>query len=174
MRFGRFSILALLGCVTTACGNSPGVTSTTVSPSLPVSSVPQLPGSQQVTVTLVGGNGPAECPAGARVGQTAIYTLAIDSVGPSVQVLLDPHNYPTDHWADYKGSIVGTQISASGRYYGYDLCGGGNVVGLINYGAPATLTATVEGGRLVGHETRIGTVGSTSFIYEYDWRGSLE
>jgi hypothetical protein len=126
-------------------------------------------------VTLVGGSGPTDCDTGPRLGQITTFPLGINESGSSIQLILDPHNYPTDQWGDYEGNMSGSTISASGHYYGTDLCGGGSIVGLVNYGVPATFTGTrsVDAALLTGHEIRTTMVGPRAYTYEYDWRADL-
>lgn len=125
-------------------------------------------------ITLTGGNGPAECSTGPKIGSTVTYQIAIQRSGDTLRVILDPHNFPTDHWADYDGTAAGDDVTVSGHYYGMDLCGGGNVQGLINYGFPAQLTGTLvdEGRGLKGKELRTAIANGQLYTYEYTWSAS--
>jgi len=137
---------------------------------------PQQTSSKEAVITLVGGNGPTDCSNGPRVGDTRTFPLGVNESGSSIQLILDPHNYPTDHWGDYEGSLTGTTISASGHYYGGDLCGGSTLIGNVDYGVPSTFggTLSADGALLTGREIRTSMVGQTFYVYEYDWRATLK
>jgi hypothetical protein len=96
--------------------------------------------------------------------------------GSLIQLILDPANYPTDHAGDYEGTVSGTTVTASGHYYGSELCGGVTIIGVVNYGVPSTFTGTfsADGVLITGHEIRTSMLGQKSYTYEYDWRTAPE
>jgi hypothetical protein len=175
MRILKFCTSALVLLVATACNPPLPVTPTSSSATPPTTTTPAPQAFPQVEITLVGGNGPTDCSTGPRLGEITTFPLGVNESASSVQLILDPHNYPTDHYGDYEGSVTGTSVTASGHYYGNDLCGGGTIIGLTNYGVPATFTGTLSADAtlLTGHEIRTSMLGQKAYTYEYDWRAAL-
>jgi hypothetical protein len=128
-----FAASVLAAACAAACRGGPTSSSAVARPTRPT--VPSPPNATQpppvAVITLTGGNGPAECSTGPKIGSTVTYEMAIARSGDTLRVILDPHNFPTDLWADYDGTVEGDDVTVSGHYYGTDLCGGGNVQGMI-------------------------------------------
>jgi hypothetical protein len=129
-----------------------------------------------VIIHLTGGTALAQC-AAVHVGQTTQYQLGVDRSADSVMLVLDPHNSPTDHSADYKGTLSASAVSATGHYYGRDLCTGTPPAGsAATDGIPASFHGlfSPDGRTLTGTETRTTTIGGRTYTYEYDWRAELK
>ena len=177
MRKPHFAAFALVTLGLGACaGPSTPLPAapTQVSPATPTPTPPPQ-GGWSIVTTLVGGTGPVECTSGPRVGATATFDLGVDRASNTIVLIIDPRNYPTDHWADYHGSVSGNSVAASGHYYGTELCGGGNVVGLVNNGVPASVTGTFseDGSQLTAREIRTATSAGKTYTYEYEWKAVL-
>ena len=129
-----------------------------------------------VIIHLTGGTALAQC-AAVHVGQTTQYQLGVDRSTNSVMLVLDPHNYPTDHSGDYRGTLSASAVSATGHYYGRDLCAGTPAPGYqATDGIPASFHGSFspDGRVLTGTETRTTTVGGKTYTYEYEWRAELK
>lgn len=199
MRTKLASIGVACSLLALACDSSQNVPANLAAPSTTTNTATSAPPTNapqsypQVTMTLTGGNGPTDCRFTLPIGQVetsalgfspALTTLPTGQLpqpapsGPTaILVILDPHNWPTDHLADYTGTLNGSTITAVGHYYGGSAyCGGNTYVGNVNYGVPTTFTGTVsaDGTRLTGHEVRTLMLGSTVYTYEYDWRAALK
>jgi hypothetical protein len=163
-----------------ACGgNQPGhaaVSAPTAPTQVPSTTAAAAQSGWSIVATLVGGTGPVECASGPRIGTTASFEFGVERSSDSIRLIIDPRNFPTDYWADYEGTLSDDSFTASGHYYGMDLCGGGNVDNLVNYGVPASVTGTFseDGRMLIAKEIRTSTFAERTFTYEYDWKAVLK
>ena len=152
--------LLLSACLLAACDGTVVLIST--------GPTPLTQSGWTVIIHLSGGTGAGQCDA-AQSGQTKQYQLGVDRSSAAVTLALDP----TDHGGDYQGSVTDGTVSATGHYYGRDLCGSANPG---TSGVPASFQGSFspDGSTLTGKEIRTATVAGKTYTYEYEWRAELK